>query len=157
MTDKKLVGSAAVMALALPVVAFYEGLRPLPYRDPVGIATVCYGETNAPMREYTPAECRAMLVESLRIHGEAIVPCLPDKLPEHVLAATLSFAYNVGASAFCGSTMARKLKAGDVPRACAELSRWTLAGGKQLPGLVKRRATERALCEGRMPSLGGVG
>jgi hypothetical protein len=32
--------------------------------------------------------------------------------------------------------------------ACAELSRWTYAGGKQLPGLVRRRAAERQLCEG---------
>ena len=149
--------TAGVIALALPVVMFFEGLVTKPTPDPIGIVSVCYGETMAEMRTYTPAECRGLLIQSLQKHGAGITPCLPARLPEHVLAATLSFAYNVGVSAFCGSTMARKLKAGDVPGACAELSRWTYAGGKQLPGLIKRRATERALCEGRMPSLGGVG
>lgn len=31
----------------------------------------------------------------------------------------------------------------------AELSRWVYAGGRKLQGLVKRRAAERAMCEGR--------
>jgi len=140
---------AAVVMLAAPLVAHWEGLSLTPYRDPVGILTVCYGETHAEMRRYTQQECQLMLQESLAAHGVAITPCLPDGLPAHVQAASLSFAYNVGASAFCGSTMARKLKAGDIPGACAELSRWVYAKGQLLPGLVKRRAAERAMCEGR--------
>ena len=63
------------------------------------------------------------------------------------VAAFLSFAFNVGNGAFCGSTLTRKANAGDMPGACAELSRWTYAGGKQMPGLVIRRAAERQLCE----------
>ena len=62
-------------------------------------------------------------------------------------AAFLSFAFNVGAQKFCGSTLVKKANQGDMPGACAELSRWTYAGGRELPGLVKRRAAERALCE----------
>lgn len=142
---------ASVLALALPVVALWEGLSLTPYRDPVGIMTVCYGETAGEMREYTPAECKAKLQESLAAHGADIVACLPPGLPEHVQAASLSFAYNVGAKAFCGSTMNRKLTAGDLMGACGELDRWIYAKGKKLPGLVKRRAAERAMCEGTTP------
>lgn len=149
--------TAGVIALAIPVVAAFEGLVLRPYRDPIGKLTWCYGETRDRPAEFTPANCQALLVSSLQRHGEAITPCLPERLPEHVLAATLSFAYNVGPGAFCGSTMARKLKAGDIPGACAELSRWTYAGGKQLPGLVKRRTVERAMCEGKPASLGALG
>lgn len=149
--------AAGVLALALPLVATLEGLVLRPYRDPIGKLTWCYGETRDRPSEYTPASCQALLVNSLQKHGEQIVPCLPETLPANVLASVLSFAYNVGASAFCGSTMARKLKAGDVSGACAELSRWTYAGGKQLPGLIKRRAAERAMCEGRPISLGAKG
>lgn len=141
--------SAAAMVLALPMVALHEGLRTSPYRDPVGIMTVCYGETNAEMRRYTPAECRQLLRDSLASHGAAIAVCIPEALPDHVKAAALSFAYNVGASAFCGSTMARKLSQGDIAGGCAELSRWVYAKGQRLPGLVKRRADERRMCEGR--------
>lgn len=149
--------TAGVIALAIPVVAAFEGLVLRPYRDPIGIMTVCYGDTHAQMREYTPAECRALLVASLQEHGAAIAPCLPDKLPDHVAASVLSFAYNVGPAALCGSTLARKLKAGDVAGACAELGRWVYAGGRVLPGLVKRRVAERAMCEGKPASLGAHG
>lgn len=148
MQAKTKLGAAAI-GIAVPIVALWEGLSLTPYRDPVGIMTVCYGETHAEMRRYTQQECQLLLQESLAAHGVAISPCLPDGLPAHVQAASLSFAYNVGASAFCKSTMARKLKAGDIPGACAELSRWVYAKGQLLPGLVKRRAAERAMCEGK--------
>lgn len=141
--------SVAVLALATPVVMRSEGQRTEPYRDPVGILTVCYGETHVEMRSYTQQECRDMLSGSLAEHWAGIAACVPADAPDRVKAASLSFAYNVGASAFCGSTMSRKLMSRDYTGGCAELSRWTYAGGQQLPGLVKRRAAERALCEGR--------
>lgn len=139
--------TAAAVALALPTIMVFEGLVLRPYRDPVGILTVCYGETQAPMRTYTPQECKDLLQKSAEKHARDIEPCLPAGLPDHVYAASLSFAYNVGAQKFCQSTYARKLREGD-PRACAELSRWVYAGGQVLPGLVRRRAAERAMCDG---------
>lgn len=139
---------AAAVLVAVPSVMAFEGLVLRPYRDPIGIMTVCYGETRAEMREYSPASCQALLVSSLQKHGEAIVPCLPATLPANVLASVISFAYNVGPQAFCGSTMAKKLKAGDIHGACNELPRWVYAGEKVLPGLVKRRQAEKRMCEG---------
>ena len=138
--------AVAAVAVALPTIMAFEGLVLRPYRDPVGILTVCYGETHAEMRTYTPDECRGMLEASARKHAMQIEPCLPADLPAHVYAASISFAYNVGAQAFCGSTFARKLR--NKEPACAELSRWVYAGGRILPGLVRRRAAERAMCEG---------
>jgi len=139
--------AAAAVAVALPTIMAFDGLGLRPYRDPVGILTVCYGETNVAMRTYAPAECKDLLQKSADKHARQIEPCLPAGLPEHVYAASVSFAYNVGAQAFCQSTFARKLRNGE-PGACAELSRWVYAGGQILPGLVRRRAAERAMCEG---------
>ena len=139
---------AVAIGLAMPVVMHFEGLSLTPYKDPIGLDTVCFGETHAEMRAYTVAECKAMLLDSLESHGRDIAACLPQDLPDHQKAAALSFGYNVGAQKLCSSTFAAKLRARD-PSACAELSRWVYAGGKQLPGLVKRRAAERALCEGK--------
>ncbi len=141
--------TAAAVTLAMPLVMRSEGLSVMPYRDPVGLLTVCYGETHATMRRYTVAECRSMLAESLAAHGSAIAVCMPEHLPDGVQAAMLSFGYNVGSAKFCGSTMSAKLRQGDTPGACAELSKWINAGGNPLPGLVTRRAAERAMCEGR--------
>ena len=138
----------AVIALAAQLVMPAEGESFTPYRDPVGIPTVCFGETHAEMRTYTHAECVTMLNNSLAVHGQGLAACMDTTLPAHQQAAALSFGYNVGVSKACGSTFMRKLNARD-PSACAELDKWVLAGGKKLPGLVTRRAHERAMCEGR--------
>lgn len=57
----------------------------------------------------------------------------------------MSLAYNIGVSAFRGSTLLRLLNVSQYQAASDEFPRWNKAGGKVLPGLVKRRAAERAL------------
>jgi lysozyme len=98
-------------------------------------------------KAYTDEQCAADLAQDAVRHGMDIAPCLPAELPVETRAAFISFAFNIGAAKFCGSTASRKARAGDLAGACAELSRWVYAGGKQLPGLVRRRAAERRLCE----------
>lgn len=144
------IGAGAV-ALAVPVVMLYEGLVTRTYRDPIGILTACWGHTGPDVKagqRYTEAQCEAMLYADLLKHAAAL-DCIKRPMTDGQKAAFLSFAFNVGNRAFCDSTLARKANAGDMAGACAELSRWTYAGGKQLPGLVRRRATERAVCEGQ--------
>jgi lysozyme len=147
--------SAAALLLAAPLVMHFEGLSLDPYRDITGVWTACYGETNVQMRRYTPQECKLMLADSMAKHGRAISVCMPEGLPEHVQAAMLSFGYNVGAGAFCRSTMSRKLREGDTSGACNELPKWAFVGGKdcrieanKCSGIVKRRAAEFQLCKG---------
>lgn len=144
------IGAVAV-ALAIPLVVHFEGYVPWVHRDPIGRLAACYGhddQTMTPGKRFTAAECQAMLEEDLLKHAEAI-DCIKRPLTDGQKAAFLSFAFNVGNNAFCGSTLVRKANAGDMAGACAELSRWTLAGSKELPGLVRRRAAERAVCEGK--------
>lgn len=62
-------------------------------------------------------------------------------------SALVSFAYNVGLNALAGSTLLRKLNAGDYAGMSAEWGKWTKAGGKTLRGLVARREAERILFE----------
>ena len=140
---------AAALALATTMIATFEGLRLTPYRDPVGILTVCYGHTGADIqarKKYTREECTQLLRRDIARHAQALA-CITRPLNEYQQAAFVSFAYNVGAGAFCRSTLVKKANAGDMAGACAELSKWNKAGGKVLPGLVKRRAAERAMCE----------
>ena len=140
---------AGAMALAVPLVAKYEGTVLRSYRDPVGIITACTGHTGPELKigqTYTRQQCEEMLHKDLVKHADAL-SCVRQPLTDGQRAAFVSFAFNVGEGAFCGSTLVRKANAGDIDGACAELSRWTFAGGKQLPGLIKRRAAERQLCE----------
>ena len=140
---------AGAAALAVPLVMLYEGTVLRSYRDPIGIITACVGHTGPELRmgqKYTRQQCEDMLYGDLLKHTAAL-DCIKQPMADEQKAAFLSFAFNVGNKAFCDSTLARKANAGDMPGACAELSRWTRAGGRELPGLVKRRAAERELCE----------
>ncbi len=138
------------MLLAAPLIARYEGERTQAYADPVGIPTICFGHTAGVRlgQTATPEQCAGKLVADTRAALADVDRCTPG-LPDRVRAALASFAYNVGGGAYCRSTLAQYAKRGNIAAACAELSRWTYAGGRELPGLVKRRAAERAMCEGR--------
>lgn len=151
--------SAVVLLAAGALVMPWEGLENDPYRDIVGVLTVCYGETaGVQQRRYSDDECAAMLIARLGQFDAEMGRCITVEVPTHVRAAVLSWAYNVGSDQACKSTLIRKLNAGDTAGACAELDRWVMAGGKRVQGLANRRAAERRLCEGReVPSLGVTG
>jgi len=163
-TDQKAAGLAAVVALTLPVLVFWEGYENVGYRDIVGVATNCSGHTGSDVvvgKYYSDEYCRDVLKKDALEHLKRISACIDDGIEARLLppqssgetyGAFLSFGYNNGTAAFCRSTLLRKLNAGDIRGACAELSRWTYAGGKQVRGLVRRRNDpkmgERPMCEG---------
>lgn len=110
--------SAATISAAAVFVGNFEGMRTRPYVDPVGILTVCFGETEGvkPTDRYTPQQCREMLEARLPDYWEPVRECLgndTEEMPDTRKIALISFTYNVGGSAFCKSTLLRKLKAGD--------------------------------------------
>lgn len=143
---------AGAAALAIPLVVHFEGTVYRTYVDPVGIVTSCTGHTGPELelgQRFTKEQCDEQLASDLFKHSSDL-DCITAPLTDYQRAAYLSFTFNVGKKAFCGSTLVRRANAGDTRGACAELSRWTMAGGRELPGLVRRRAAERAMCEGRI-------
>lgn len=144
--------SIGVAALVTPLVAKWEGVRYEPYRDAVGVLTVCYGHTGSDIvagKRYTKAECDQLRQADLAIANQAVNRCLPMPKLAHIEASLTSTAFNLGPKVVCSSTLQRKALANDWPGACAELSLWKNAGGRELRGLVLRRADERTMCEGR--------
>lgn len=127
-----------------------EGLRLKAYPDPGTGAlpwTIGYGSTSGVTRNMviTEAQAEQMLAEDL-VRFERIVERLVRvPLNQGQFDALVSFTYNVGEGNFTKSTLLRKLNAGDATGAAEQFSRWVNAGGKVLPGLVKRRAAERSL------------
>lgn len=140
---------AGIIALAAQMVSPWEGKVTSPYRDPVGILTVCYGHTGKDIeqRKYSDTECLQMLEADVRKHAKAL-ECTDGKYNIHQAAAIVSLAYNIGVAGYCKSTSAKRAQAGDYAGACEAMSRHVKAGGKVLQGLVDRRAFERAICEG---------
>jgi lysozyme len=151
---------SAVAALALSAAAFvgllqHEGFRDTAYHATAdekarGINTIGFGTTDGVKQGDKITVERALgraLTDGAKFEG-AIKRCVKVPLHQHEYDAYVSLAYNIGEGAFCGSTLVRKLNAGDYAGACAEISRWDKQSGKVLPGLTKRRADDRAKCEG---------
>ena len=59
----------------------------------------------------------------------------------------MSFTFNLGEGALSASTLRRLVNAGRLAEAAPQFDRWVFAGARKLPGLVRRRAAERALWE----------
>lgn len=147
----------AVAALLYCTAPKFEGVVHHGYRDPVGIPTKCSGDTHDVVlgKHYSDAECRASLDDQLLAHAEPVLAITPT-LRDHrfQLAAAISFAYNIGTEAYAHSTTAKRFNEGDWAGACRAMNesddgkpQWVTAHGVVLPGLIKRRAEERALCE----------
>ena len=151
---------AAAAAILYTTVPAYEGEVLTAYQCPAKIWTVCYGDTDPavafPGASYSREECLRSLDRQLIAHAEPVLDCLPGLDPEaspYQTTAFVSLAYNIGVGAFCKSTVARRFNSGDYRGACAAIEMWNRAGGKVLPGLVRRRADERALCERDFPPV----
>ena len=142
----KLLGvTGAGMLLAL--VSQWEGKSNDPYRDLVGVWTVCYGETQQPMRRYTDAECKAMLERRLVDYAGPVLKRNPElRNHPHMAVAASSLAYNIGTAAYNRSSVARMFSAGQYRAACDAFLRYRFAGGREVKGLVNRRRSERAIC-----------
>lgn len=147
-----------VSALAVAIIAAHEGFRSRAYDDGAGVQTVGFGTTahedGRPVRPgdaITPERATILLARHADRIGREIAACIGDvPLAQHEFDAFVSLAYNIGAGAFCRSTLLKRLKQTppDYAGACREILRWTRAGGRELPGLVKRRRAEYALCTG---------
>lgn len=147
------IAAAAVLLIATPLVIRWEGVKTQAYLDPIGIPTVCIGQTGPAIRlgqSFSEQACFAMLDLALRQKAAQLDACVRVPLYPWEAAAVLDLAYNVGVSAVCRSTMVRQINAG-LPAAtwCAQLDRWVIAGGRKWNGLINRRADARAICEGK--------
>jgi lysozyme len=148
---------AAVLSLsavgAAGIVA-HEGMRRVAYVDPVGVVTVCAGHTKTAKlgQVKTDEECAELLKQDAK-HAEAAVRRLvKTPVTQRQFDALTSFVFNVGETSFAKSTLLKKINAFDCWGAGKEFSKWTYAGGQQLPGLVKRRADERKEWESGCPT-----
>lgn len=148
---KRLIGAATAGAIAIATILIpsLEGVEYKPYRDVVGVLTVCYGHTGAdiiPGKIYTEAECKAMLNKDLVPFARSVERSVKVPTSEYQKVALISFSYNVGVKAFESSTLLKRLNAGDSAGACDEMRRWNRAGGKVWKGLINRREIEREIC-----------
>ena len=97
-----------------------------------------------------PDQAETLLRNDSQRVAEFINSIHPELTPNQY-DALVSLVFNIGQGNYAKSTLRAKLKAGDVAGAAGEFGRWAFATVNgvtaKLPGLVTRRAEERALFE----------
>jgi lysozyme len=154
-----------VSKAAIEMIKHHEGVRTRPYRCPALLWTVGVGHVIEPThtavkyeerrhlpipagwdRTLTMDEVDRILAEDLRRFERGVVRLCPAVVGRQgVFDALVSFAFNVGLGNLQRSSLRMKTNRGELEEAADEFLKWTKAGGRVLPGLVKRRNDERAL------------
>ena len=154
-----------VSAEAIEMIKHHEGVRLRPYRCPALLWTIAVGHVIDPThatvkyeerralpipagwdRTLTMDEVDQILGQDLRRFERGVVRLCPAAVGNQgIFDSCVSFAFNVGLGNFQRSTLRMKTNRGDFEEAAEEFMKWTKAGGRVLPGLVKRRRDERAL------------
>jgi lysozyme len=141
-------------------IAAYEGWRAELYEDVAHHATIGYGhlvhlgpitaaDRSGPFgKGITQQQGLDLLRSDVRGMCNAVRTRVTVPLQQNQFDALVSFAFNVGAGAFGGSTLLKRLNARDYAGAADEFGKWTKAGGKVFAGLVRRRTEEAALFRG---------
>ena len=137
-------------ASALVGIATWEGFSGNAYQDIVNVWTIGFGSTKGVKSGDTidPVKALQRKMDDVQKFEGAIKQCVKVPLHQYEYDAYLSLAYNIGPTAFCNSTLVRRLNSQDYAGACREILRWNRAGGKVVQGLVNRREAEYKQCIG---------
>lgn len=137
----------------LEFIKHHEGLETKAYPDP-GSAdghpwTIGVGHTKGVKRGDTCTVEQAMewLRDDVVGAEAAVLRLVTVALTQDEFDALVSFVFNVGAGAFEGSTLLRRLNAGDYDGAAAQFKRWNKNDGRVMAGLTTRREAEAKLFE----------
>jgi lysozyme len=150
------VATPEVAAGALGVaglIAGYEGLRRLPYKDIAGRATIGYGHLIRAGEDFsggiTQSGAAALLAQDTEAARAAIFRMVKVALNSNQAAALTDLIYNVGAGALKGSTLLKDLNSGDYAGASDQFLRFNhaLVGGhlQTVDALTSRRIADRDL------------
>lgn len=142
------------------LIKHYEGCKLKAYRCPAGIWTIGYGNTRYTNGDkvkegdrITQEEANALFQKTVDNFEYQVKLLLGNelctKLHPHSLSALVSFAYNVGITAFGKSTLLRIIRENknNLKDIYIQFKRWNKANGEVLEGLITRREAEYGLYE----------
>ena len=152
MKARIVIGALTLSASALVGIAVHEGYRGEAYTPVKGdVPTIGFGTTAGvkPGDRIEPVQALVRKLADVQRFEGALKECVRVPLHQYEYDAFMSLAYNIGSGAFCGSTLVRRLNAGDYAGACAEILRWDRFRGEPLRGLTVRRQAENRQCLGQ--------
>lgn len=144
------VASLVLAASTLVGIAVNEGYKDEAYIPVRGdVPTIDFGRTKGVKMGDKSNPVRGLqylLDEVENVYAAGVKRCVKVPLFQHEYEAYVSLAYNIGVSAFCGSTLVKLLNQERYSEACAQIKRWDLFHGKPLRGLTIRREAEYRQC-----------
>ena len=149
MIDRRAVAALTLSAAGLVSMLQSEGFSSravIPIKGDV--PTIGFGTTEGVKMgdTITPQAAVSRALADVSKFEGALKRCVKVPLTQGEYDAFLSLSYNIGAGAFCGSTLVRKLNAGDYAGACEQILAWDKAGGRRVAGLTARRKREHDQC-----------
>lgn len=148
--------------VAVELTAPSEGLYLTPYKDPVGLTTICLGhlvKKGEKVKElYTVDECAQIFAKDFKEHEMMLDKVVKvDYRSPWMKAAFTDFTFNKGIGNVSSSTLLKKLNSKDYDGSCLELTRWVFAtepSGKKvkLKGLEIRATAQYKYCMGEIPA-----
>jgi len=134
-----------------------ERFEPRTYLDSAGHPTIGYGHKLLPSESYpngiSKPDAEKLLVQDVAAAEGAVRRNVTVELTQSQFDALVSFTYNEGPKNFAGSTLLRRLNAGDFAGAAAEFPIWNKeTRNKQL--VVNDGLTNRRHCEQRLFAFG---
>ena len=130
--------------LLLNKIIDFEGCKLTAYKCPAGVWTIGIGHTKGGKQGQVITEAQAMtLLKGDLLPCENYVNNLGVCKTQGQFDALVDFAFNLGTAALERSTLLKYIRQGKAEQYIREqFARWVNAGGKVMPGLVKRRAWE---------------
>jgi lysozyme len=136
-------------AKGIKLIKEWEGFSAVIYKCPAGKNTIGYGHVVRRGETFVQPMTKKQATDLLRIdlveREDKLCKLLKVLLNQNQFDALISFAYNVGLSAFKSSTLLKKINQNDHSAACDEFGRWVNIKGVRSEGLVRRRRSESLL------------
>jgi lysozyme len=153
------VGVLALAASTLVGIAANEGYKDQAYIPvPGDVPTIGFGSTSGVKMgdKTTPVRSLVRLMDEIdSVYAQGVRKCVNVPLSQNEFGAYVSLAYNVGVPTFCRKALPGKppnlidlINSEKYAEACERIEAFNKSGGRIYPGLVKRRAEERKICEG---------
>lgn len=139
------IGALSISGAALVAMLTHEGFKDKAYVPVAGdVPTIGFGTTDGVKmgQSIDPVSALNRAHRDITKFEGAIKQCVTVPLYQHEYDAYVALTYNIGSSAFCKSTLVKKLNALDYAGACQEILRWDRFKGQPLKGLTIRRQAE---------------
>jgi lysozyme len=131
----------------IALVKQFESFSARVYADVGGKPTIGWGhliKKGEVFDRLTESEATALLCRDLEWAEACVSDCVDAPLTQNQFSACVSLIFNIGCAAFKGSTLLKRINAGD-PKASDEFRKWCKVGQNQVTGLLRRRIAEQLL------------